>query len=166
MAEEVQIGGGDPGIAKIRNPVGTGFLMLIPFYGLYWWYQVNREMVDLGQARNAEGLGDNPMTSLLALFPGGLIIVPAIMTLFNGTQRMKLAQEVTTGAPPTLNGWIVLVFLIIFSPIAYGYMQAELNKAWEALPSAAVGPGEPASQIEQPQPASEARQEPPPAAGQ
>ena len=55
MAEEVQINGG-PGIAKIRHPVGVAVLTLITLgiYGLYWWYQVNREMVDLGKVRNAE----------------------------------------------------------------------------------------------------------------
>src|SRR5215216_673006 len=72
MAEEVRIGGG-PGTAKIRHPVGVALLWLIPFYGLYWWYQVNREMVDLGKALNADGLGDNPTMSLLAFFPGFLL---------------------------------------------------------------------------------------------
>jgi Domain of unknown function (DUF4234) len=153
MAEEVQINGG-PGIAKIRHPVGVAVLTLITLgiYGLYWWYQVNREMVDLGKARNAEGLGDNPTTSLLAFFPGGLIIVPALMSLYNGTQRMKRAQEVTTGATPTLNGWIIVILVVLgLSLVAYGYMQAELNKAWRALPGAAIEPGaEAPGQIEQP----------------
>ncbi|MGH2961805.1 MAG: DUF4234 domain-containing protein [Solirubrobacterales bacterium] len=153
MAEEVQIGGPDAGIAKIRHPVGVAVLTLITLgiYGLYWWYQVNREMVDLGKARNAEGLGDNPTTSLLAFFPGGLIIVPALMSLYNGTQRMKRAQEITTGATPTLNGWIIVILLILgLSIVGYGYMQAELNKAWRTLPGAAVEPGAAPSQIEQP----------------
>jgi hypothetical protein len=153
MAEEVQINGG-PGIAKIRHPVGVAVLTLITLgiYGLYWWYQVNREMVDLGKARNAEGLGDNPTTSLLAFFPGGLIIVPALMSLYNGTQRMKRAQEVTTGATPTLNGWIIVILVVLgLSLVAYGYMQAELNKGWRALPGAVIQPGaEAPGEIEQP----------------
>ena len=113
MADEVQINGGSA-IAKIRHPVGVAVLTLITLgiYGLYWWYQVNREMVDLGKARNAEGLGDNPTTSLLAFFPGGLIIVPPFFSLYNGTQRMKRAQELTTGATPSLNGWIIVILLV------------------------------------------------------
>jgi Domain of unknown function (DUF4234) len=153
MAEEVQINGG-PGIAKIRHPVGVAVLTLITLgiYGLYWWYQVNREMVDLGRARNAEGLGDNPTTSLLAFFPGGLIIVPALISLYNGTHRMKRAQEITTSTTPTLNGWIIVILVVLgLSVVAYGYMQAELNKAWRALPGAAIQPGAAApGQIEQP----------------
>jgi len=51
-------------------------------------------MVDLGRARNADGLGDNPWLSLLAMFPGGLVIVPPYFSLYNGVQRIKRAQEV------------------------------------------------------------------------
>src|SRR5918994_4591813 len=152
MAEEVRIGGG-PATAKIRHPVGVAVLILITLgiYGLYWWYQVNREMVDLGKAMNAEGLGDNPTTSLLAFFPGGLVILPPFFSLYNGVQRMKRAQELTTGGTPTLNGWIVVVLLILgLSIVAYGYMQAELNKAWRTQPGAAVEAGGAAGQIEQP----------------
>ena len=64
----------------MRHPVAVPVLgiVTIGIYILYWWYQVNREMVDLGTATNdAEGLGDNPMISLLAWFPGALVIVPA-----------------------------------------------------------------------------------------
>lgn len=77
MAEEVQING--TGTAKMRDPVGVAALSLITFgiYTIYWWYQMNREMVDLGRARNdPQGLGDNPTLSLLAFFPGAFIIVP------------------------------------------------------------------------------------------
>jgi hypothetical protein len=154
MAEEVQINGG-PGIAKIRHPVGVPVLTFITLliYGLYWWYQVNREMVDLGRARNAEGLGDNPTMSLLAFFPGVLALgIPPLFSIYNGTQRMKRAQEMTTGETPTLNGWIILILLVLgLGLIAQGYMQAELNKAWRALPGAAIQPGAGApGQIEQP----------------
>jgi len=162
MADEVQIAPGD-GIAKIRHPVGVAVLTLITIgiYGLYWWYQVNREMVDLGKARNVDGLGDNPTTSLLAFFPGGLVILPPFFSLYNGTQRMKRAQEVTTGATPTLNGWIIVVLIVVgLSIVAYGYMQAELNKAWRALPAGAVESGAPAGQIEQPEQPEQPAQQP------
>jgi len=156
MAEEVQIAGG-PGIAKVRHPVGVAVLTLVTLgiYGLYWWYQVNREMVDLGKARNAEGLGDNPTLSLLAMFPGGLVIIPPYFSLYNAIQRMKRAQEVTIGEE-TVNGWIVLALIVasffvgVTGIIVPGYMQAELNKAWQTMPGAAVEAGAPAGQIEQP----------------
>ena len=73
MAEEVQISPESiERTAKLRHPVAVPVLTVVTLgiYGIYWWYQVNREMVDLGQARNADGLGDNATMSLLAMFPG------------------------------------------------------------------------------------------------
>lgn len=124
--------------AKIRNPVLVAVFTLITLgiYGLYWWFQVNREMVDYGRAHNATGLGDNPWISLLAWFPGGFIIVPPIVSLYNGIGRMQRAQEVGLGVR-NLNGWIVLGVIVggfvipFLGLVAYGYMQAELNKVWE-----------------------------------
>ncbi len=141
MADSVAIDGG-PGRAKIRHPVGVAVLIVITLgiYGLYWWYQVNREMTELGTARGVDGLGDKPMISLLAWFPGGLLIIPPFVSLYRGVHRMKYAQELTTGRLPTLNGWIVLIlFVFVLSIVAYGYMQAELNKAWRAIEAGAGG---------------------------
>ena len=152
MADEVQIAGGE-GIAKIRHPVGVAVLTLITLgiYGLYWWYQVNREMVDLGRARNADGLGDNPTTSLLAFFPGGFVILPPFFSLYNGTQRMKRAQELATRGLPTLNGWIIVILVVLgLSIVAFGYMQAELNKAWRTMSGTELDAG-PAGPIGMPE---------------
>ncbi|MGH2992673.1 MAG: DUF4234 domain-containing protein [Solirubrobacterales bacterium] len=121
-------------------------------YFLYWWYQVNREMVDLGRARNAEGLGDNPTLSLLAMFPGGLVLIPPIFSMYNGVQRMKRAQEVAVGNV-TMNGWIVFAlyagsFIVgVAGLIVPGYIQDELNKVWKAQdqPSDALPAAQPAA---------------------
>jgi Domain of unknown function (DUF4234) len=68
MAEKIAIPGSG-GTAKIRHPWGVFFLALITLgiYYLYWYYQANRELRDYG-------VGESPFRSLLALFPGGLII--------------------------------------------------------------------------------------------
>ena len=156
MAEEVQINGGT-GTAKIRHPVAVCVFSVITLgiYYLYWWYQVNREMVDLGRSRNAEGLGDNPTLSLLAMFPGGLVIIPPYFSLYNGVQRIKRAQEVALGysEDQTINGWIVLALIVasffvgITGLIVPGYIQSELNKVWEtqSQPAGALPATEPAS---------------------
>ena len=139
MAQEVQISpGSTERTAKIRHPVAVPVLTVITLgiYGIYWWFQINREMVDLGKARNVDGLGDNATTSLLAVFPGFLIIVPPYVSLYNGIKRMQRAQEVTTGEV-TLNGWIVLAMILgsfvigVAGLIVPGYIQSELNKVWE-----------------------------------
>jgi Domain of unknown function (DUF4234) len=162
MATEVQINGG-PGTAKIRHPVAVAALSVVTIgiYFLYWWYQVNREMVDLGRARNAEGLGDNPTLSLLAMFPGGLIIIPPYFSLYNGVQRIKRAQEVGLGysKDQTINGWIVLALIVgsffvgVTGLIVPAYIQSELNKVWQAqtTPAGALPSTEPATTPTTPQ---------------
>jgi Domain of unknown function (DUF4234)/Short C-terminal domain len=137
MADTVQIGNTGH-TAKIRHPVAVGIFSLITLgiYYVYWWYQVNREVVDLGRARNLDGLGDNPTLSALAVFPGVLVIVPPFVTLYNGVGRFQRAQEATLGEA-TLNGWIVLVLVVASFIVGFaafiipGYLQAELNKIWE-----------------------------------
>jgi hypothetical protein len=148
MAAEVQISpDSTEKTAKIRHPVAVPVLTIITIgiYGLYWWYQINREMRDLGEARGQDGLGEKPMNSLLAFFPGALIIVPPYVSLYNGVKRMQRAQEVTTGEV-TFNGWIVLVLILasfiigIAGLIVPGYIQSEMNKVWENVGSGGATP--------------------------
>ena len=137
MAQKVYINGG-PERAKIRHPVAVPLLGIVTLgiYWIYWWYQVNREMADLGRIRRAEGLGDQPFLSLLAMFPGALVIVPPYFSLYNGVQRIKRAQEITVGKV-TMEGWIVLGMLVgsLLIGIAWlivpGYIQNELNRVWQ-----------------------------------
>jgi hypothetical protein len=144
MADKIHIGEGPTTpTAKARSPIAVAIFCVITLgiYGIYWWYQINREMVDLGRARNETGLGDSAFTSLLAVFPGVIIIVPPYVSLYNTLKRIQRAQEVTVGQA-TLNGMIVLwliigSFLVGFAGLIIpGYIQAELNKAWTALGAA------------------------------
>jgi hypothetical protein len=142
MAQEVLIAGG-LNRAKIRNPWGVFGLLLVTIgiYGIFWWYYVNRELRDYGHATGYD-LGQNPRNSALALFPGGLVIVPAIITYWRGTKRVQAGQRVA-GVPP-LSGWLALVLYILLSIAFPPYIQSELNKVWRrvgtALPGEALTP--------------------------
>ena len=105
MAQDVQIPGASS-TARIRNPIAVAIFSVITLgiYVLYWWYSANREMVDYGRAKGTDELGDSPMKSLLAVFPGGLIIVPAIWTTFTTFQRVQKAQKLAGQTP--INGWL------------------------------------------------------------
>lgn len=119
--------------AKIRGPITVAILSIVTL-GIYlvcWWYFVNREMADYGRARGTTELGDNPTKSLLALFPGALILVPAIWTTVTTFQRVQAAQRLNGQAP--INGWLGFVLYLVFSPALYGYMQSGLNSAWRAI---------------------------------
>jgi hypothetical protein len=159
---EIPIEGGET--AKVRSPVNSALLSLIPFYGLFWYFYINKELAALGRARGTEELGTNPTNSALALFPGGLVIVPAVISMYNTGERMQAAQRLT-GVGETVNSAIVCVALLIFFPAGVFYVQQELNKAWESLQGGGGQlPGGPPAAEAQPAPAQPATQEQPPAA--
>jgi hypothetical protein len=131
MAQVIQIAGAGSS-AKIRNVVAVAILTVVTL-GIYlvcWWYFINRELADYGRAQGTGELGDSPTKSTLALFPGVLVIVPAIWTTVTTFQRVQAAQRLAGQNP--LNGWIGLVLYLVLSPAFYAYMQSGLNSVWRA----------------------------------
>ncbi len=130
MAQQVQIPGANA-TAKIRNPIAVAIFAVITLgiYVLYWWYAANREMADYGRAKGTSELGESPVKSLLAVFPGGLIVVPAIWTTITTFKRVQAAQKLAGETP--INGWLGLVLYLVFSPAYVAYMQSGLNSVWE-----------------------------------
>jgi Domain of unknown function (DUF4234) len=142
MADVIPIEGAGS-TAKTRNIVAVALLPFITLgiYLLFWWYFINREMADLGRARGTAELGDSPGKSTLALFPGAILIVPAIWTTVTTFKRVQAAQRLTGQQP--LNGWLGLVLYVVLSPAFYAYMQSGLNGVWRAqaeAPAAAPVP--------------------------
>lgn len=135
MAELVQIQGANS-TAKIRNVVAVAILSVITLgiYVIFWWYYINREMADYGRALGTEELGDNPGKSTLALFPGALIIVPAIWTTVTTFKRVQASQRLS--GQTQINGWLGLVIYVVISPVLYAYMQSGLNSVWRAQATA------------------------------
>ena len=131
MAEQVTIDGAGA-TAKVRNPIAVAVLVVvtIAIYLVFWWYFINRELADYGRARGTNELGDSPLKSTLALFPGALLIVPAIWTTVTTFQRVQAAQRLAGKEP--INGWIGLILYIVLSPAMYAYMQTGLNGTWKA----------------------------------
>src|SRR5262249_24727968 len=80
LAQEVtvQSSGAALGRVKIRNPFLVFVWALITFgiYSLVWYYKINREL------RDACGVSVSPGVSLLALFPGGIIIIPPFISWY------------------------------------------------------------------------------------
>ena len=138
MAEELQIGG-TGATAKIRNPLGVVALSIVTIgiYYIFWWYFINREMRDLGRARNRD-LGQSPGQSVLAITLGALIIVPALVTLWRTSARIESSQE-AVGLGNRVSGPIIFILLLLIGPVGIWYAQSELNKAWEAQRSGGAG---------------------------
>lgn len=158
MAETLPIQGG-PETARVRTPWGVVGLMIATLgaYGLYWWYEINREMADLGRKNGGADLGERPVLSLLAVLPSFLVLpavvlaildqsfaVPAIAVLALATvtlicttittfQRAKRAQELVGIDPRYLaNPWVYGTFYLMIPLASYAYLQVELNKVWRA----------------------------------
>jgi hypothetical protein len=133
MAEIVQIPNA-ASTAKIRNPLGVLGLGLITLgiYHIFWWYFINREMVDYGRG-NGVDLGDNPVMSVLAITLGALIIVPPFVSVFRTLRRIERAQNHALGSN---NIAVILLFILIFIPlvnlVVFPIMQSNLNQVWEA----------------------------------
>lgn len=140
MAYDMQIRGSEDKV-KIRSPWAVALLPIITLgiYHLVWWYRINRELRDYGQARGYD-LGQSPTNSLLALFPGGIIIVPALITYWRGTVRVQGAARL--GGHEPVNGWIVLILYLFLAPGMWAYMQSSLNALWRS--EADPMPGQPA----------------------
>jgi hypothetical protein len=137
MAAEVQIADTES-TATTRDPLGVALLTLLTLgiYFFVWYYKVNREMSELGRARRTDELGDNPGNSLLAVTLGALIIVPAIVSVYNTFMRTQAAARLT-GVEP-LNGWIALAFCLFLGVGFPAYVQSGLNKVWDAQADRAV----------------------------
>jgi heme/copper-type cytochrome/quinol oxidase subunit 2 len=134
MAQEIQIPNAGS-TAKIHNPIGVIALTLITLgiYGIFWWYFINREMADYGQANGVPELGDNPILSVLAITIGALIIVPPFVSLWRTLRRIETAQNRQLGSN---NIGVVLLFVLIFIPlvnlVVHPLMQSNLNQVWES----------------------------------
>jgi hypothetical protein len=140
MAQVIEIAG-TGATAKIRNVVAVAVLVVVTLaiYLVFWWYFINRELADYGRAKGTSELGDSPGKSTLALFPGALLIVPAIWTTVTTFKRVQAAQRLAGETP--LNGWIGLILYLVLSPAFYAYMQSGLNGVWRAQSGqSAAGP--------------------------
>jgi hypothetical protein len=170
MAEQVSVRGVD---VKIRNPwlVFLWAIVTLGIYYLVWYYKVNRELRDYGRATGTPELGDSPLTSLLAITLGWLIVIPPFVSMYRTFGRIATAQHVAgvgREANPVL-GLVLFFVALIFLPVELPYAQIELNEVWRREREAPAGgagdaapPEAPTSQAELPsEPAAETPPETP-----
>ena len=134
MAEIVQIPNA-ASTAKIRHPLavlGLG-LITLGIYHVFWWYFINREMADYGQANGVPELGDNPILSVLAITIGAFVIIPPFVSFWRTLKRIETAQNRALGSN---NFAVILLFILGLIPlvnlIVAPLMQSNLNQVWEA----------------------------------
>ena len=123
--------------AKIRNPwlVALFCVITIGIYYLFWYYFVNREMADYGEANRID-IGHSPGMSVVAITIGGIIIIPPFVSIFHTGTRMRITRRVAGRPGGSAGLFFVLSIIPIVGIFAPTYLQSELNGAWERLPAA------------------------------
>jgi hypothetical protein len=119
-----------------RNPLGVlglGFITL-GIYFVYWYYKANQEI-----QRYTGDQTISPTRSLLAVFPGGIVIVPALIAFYN-TANHVVQMEQHRGISSQISPAITVVIGLVFS-IAVGiYVQEHLNRVWDSASAASAQP--------------------------
>jgi len=152
-APELDVGG-----ARVKERdiglVGLWHVLTLGIYNWFWYYAINRELRDFGEARgDGELAKGNPAMSLLAVTLGWLLIVPPFVSWWRCVRRIQRAQGIAERPP--LSGWAigglyVLGLLIMFAWIAIPVLvQDALNGVWKRFASEDRSEAPPA-----PQPAS------------
>ena len=117
-------------------------LVTLGVYGVVYWYKINREMRD-ASASLGRPLNNNPWLAVLAVTLGGLVIVPAILSVIHTARRVRaMEQLVAPGGEwmgPSSPLTVVLALIWGFHTIL---LQSYLNRVWDiaAAPSAPAMP--------------------------
>jgi hypothetical protein len=125
-----------------RNPLGVLGLTFITvgIYGLYWYYKVNQEILAYTKDDTI-----SPARSLLAVFPGVLIIVPPLIAYYNTANHIVRMQQ-QRGLPSLISPALgVLLAIVIWIGIG-AYMQEHLNRVWDDASGAVASGGAPMPQ--------------------
>jgi len=132
MAEQIEIKG-SAYQGKIRNPLGVVGLGIITLgiYYFVWYYKVNKEMAQLGQAKGTEECGTSPATSLMALLFGWIIIVPPFVSTYKACKRLNASERVI-GAPEGIEAPLLWLLFIFIGPVGHYLLQRNLNRVLQA----------------------------------
>src|SRR5436305_14839348 len=93
MAEEIQLSGTNE-VGKVRHPLGVVGLSIITLgiYAIFWYYFTQKELAEMGRARNTEELGTSPATSMMAVTVGEVLLVTPILATDYTVYRQRYAE--------------------------------------------------------------------------
>jgi uncharacterized protein DUF4234 len=108
---------------KRRHPWGVYGLMWLTLgiYYLVWWYKIHNEMAQYDPRQQIK-----PVTSFLAVFIGGAIILPPFISTATAGGRISRAQR-AAGLQATCSGGLGLLLYIVFGFVTV-YYQSQLNR--------------------------------------
>lgn len=111
-------------------------------YGLFWIHRVNWEMKQIGAALGHKELANSKpgKNTVLAFFPGILIIFPALIAFHNMGKRFEEVQ-VLTGRPKTYDMTLHWLLFLVGGGTWYLYQQSMMNTLWNDLDNQARAAG-------------------------
>lgn len=131
MAERIEL---DGDVYIKRNP-WIAYLLTVAtllVYFFVWYYKINDET-----RRYLKDDSIRPWHSVLAIFPGVVLIVPYFLTLYRTAQRIQRVEG-RAGTRKPVHPWLGVLFgfLTLLTVALMGgclfYYQQHLNAAWEA----------------------------------
>ena len=125
---------------KMRNVVGVWLglpFITLGIYSYVWIYKVNDEA-----RRFLRDESIKPGLSVLAFFPGFILIVPPFVAIYRLGQRIA-RMEAAAGIPSRASGGIGLLLAFVFSLYPL-YYQSHLNGLWDRYGPLSTAPPPPA----------------------
>jgi hypothetical protein len=127
--------GGGGIIGKRRNPFAAWIglpIITLGIYSLVWIYKTNKELAQFDSRIKV-----NPTLSVLAFFPGFILIIPPFVAAWRLSTRTAQAQR-AAGVPECTP---ILAFILWMFVASTGvlYLQSEINKIWDRYQGAEEG---------------------------
>jgi Domain of unknown function (DUF4234) len=124
---------------KKRNVVGVWLGLPVITLGIYsyvWIYKANDEA-----RRFLRDDSIKPGLSVLAFFPGAILIVPPFVAVYRLGKRIARMEE-ASGSPSRASGGLGILFIFVFSLYSL-YYQSHLNALWDRYIGAGTAPPPP-----------------------
>jgi hypothetical protein len=138
-------------ISFFWDPSSDGLLMVVASFAwgsgvlihLPWWYRINRELRDLDHIYDSRRASSYGVGSLLLMTLGSTVGVPglgalaavfgmptSLIAIFRFGRRIRRAQARAGQRMMVLPPWVLVIGMLI-PPVAFAYVQKELNRLWE-----------------------------------
>lgn len=123
---------------SIRAPWAVWVLTFgsLGVYAAWYWYVINREMREYSAAVGAP-LGNDPLVSLIAAYPGMLLVVPPFVTDARTAIRIRRCLDMA-GVPGPRPSTVLTLVLGLVLGLHLPYLQWHLNRVWHHTGAGAV----------------------------
>jgi hypothetical protein len=99
---------------------------------LVWIYKTNKELAEFDSRIKV-----NPTLSVLAFFPGFLLIIPPFVAAWRLSTRVAQAQR--AAGIPECSPILAFVLWMFVASTGVLYLQSEINKIWDRYQGAEQG---------------------------